>query len=91
MSHENELAASAALPPASASVAVNGVALNASSSSPDFDIHVQLPSANSLLELADGSKYEGISFGATGKSVAGECVFQTGESADSNPNCIHCP
>ncbi|KAG8945336.1 hypothetical protein FRC04_000871 [Tulasnella sp. 424] len=78
MSHENELAASAALPPASDSVAVNGVALTASSSSPDLDIHVQLPSANSLLELADGSKYEGISFGATGKSVAGECVFQTG-------------
>ncbi|KAG8920509.1 hypothetical protein FRC02_000872, partial [Tulasnella sp. 418] len=33
---------------------------------------------NAVLELADGSKYEGISFGASGKSVAGECVFQTG-------------
>ncbi|BGP44932.1 Carbamoyl-phosphate synthase [Rhodotorula kratochvilovae] len=30
-----------------------------------------------LLELADGSAYEGFSFGAD-KSIAGECVFQTG-------------
>ncbi|SCZ87539.1 BZ3500_MvSof-1268-A1-R1_Chr2-2g05005 [Microbotryum saponariae] len=30
-----------------------------------------------LLELADGSAYEGFSFGAE-KSIAGECVFQTG-------------
>lgn len=30
-----------------------------------------------LLELADGSAYEGYSFGAD-KSIAGECVFQTG-------------
>ncbi len=32
-----------------------------------------------VLELADGSAFRGISFGADGKSVAGECVFQTGE------------
>lgn len=32
-----------------------------------------------LLELIDGSAFRGISFGAEGKSVAGECVFQTGE------------
>ncbi|KAG6885102.1 hypothetical protein C0993_005869 [Termitomyces sp. T159_Od127] len=32
----------------------------------------------SVLELADGSAFRGISFGAEGKSVAGECVFQTG-------------
>ncbi|KAF8631665.1 hypothetical protein AX17_005066 [Amanita inopinata Kibby_2008] len=31
-----------------------------------------------VLELADGSALRGISFGAEGKSVAGECVFQTG-------------
>jgi len=31
-----------------------------------------------LLELADGSAYEGYSFGAD-KSIAGECVFTTGE------------
>ena len=30
------------------------------------------------LALQDGSAYQGISFGAE-KSVAGECVFQTGE------------
>jgi carbamoyl-phosphate synthase/aspartate carbamoyltransferase len=34
-----------------------------------------------LLELADGSAHRGISFGAEGKSISGECVFQTGESA----------
>jgi hypothetical protein len=32
-----------------------------------------------ILELADGSFYPGINFGAEGKSIAGECVFQTGE------------
>ncbi|KAG6902396.1 hypothetical protein C0995_000601 [Termitomyces sp. Mi166 len=31
-----------------------------------------------VLELADGSAFRGISFGAEGKSIAGECVFQTG-------------
>jgi carbamoyl-phosphate synthase/aspartate carbamoyltransferase len=31
-----------------------------------------------VLELVDGSAYRGISFGAGGKSVSGECVFQTG-------------
>ncbi|EJD00418.1 carbamoyl-phosphate synth [Fomitiporia mediterranea MF3/22] len=31
-----------------------------------------------VLELSDGSAFQGISFGAAGKSVAGECVFQTG-------------
>jgi carbamoyl-phosphate synthase / aspartate carbamoyltransferase len=32
-----------------------------------------------VLELSDGTAYRGVSFGAGGKSVAGECVFQTGE------------
>ncbi|KAG6906784.1 hypothetical protein DXG01_012117 [Tephrocybe rancida] len=31
-----------------------------------------------ILELADGSAFRGFSFGAEGKSIAGECVFQTG-------------
>ncbi|KAM6499729.1 hypothetical protein JOM56_005237 [Amanita muscaria] len=31
-----------------------------------------------VLALSDGSAVRGISFGAEGKSVAGECVFQTG-------------
>ncbi|KAF8590407.1 carbamoyl-phosphate synth [Ramaria rubella] len=30
------------------------------------------------LELGDGTVFRGVSFGAEGKSVAGECVFQTG-------------
>lgn len=34
--------------------------------------------ADGVLELMDGSAYRGISFGAEGKSIAGECVFQTG-------------
>ncbi|KII84749.1 hypothetical protein PLICRDRAFT_45557 [Plicaturopsis crispa FD-325 SS-3] len=33
---------------------------------------------DAVLELGDGSAFRGISFGAEGKSVAGECVFQTG-------------
>ncbi|KAJ3989224.1 hypothetical protein F5890DRAFT_1487470 [Lentinula detonsa] len=33
---------------------------------------------DAVLELSDGSAYRGISFGAEGKSIAGECVFQTG-------------
>lgn len=33
---------------------------------------------DAVLELSDGSAYRGISFGAQDKSVAGECVFQTG-------------
>ncbi|KAK0187138.1 hypothetical protein F5146DRAFT_765194 [Armillaria mellea] len=33
---------------------------------------------NAVLELGDGSAFKGISFGAEGTSVAGECVFQTG-------------
>ncbi|KAH9966310.1 hypothetical protein BJV74DRAFT_869500, partial [Russula compacta] len=33
---------------------------------------------DAVLELIDGTAFRGISFGAEGKSVAGECVFQTG-------------
>ncbi|KAJ6482083.1 hypothetical protein C8R47DRAFT_583427 [Mycena vitilis] len=33
---------------------------------------------DAVLELSDGSAFRGISFGAQGKSVSGECVFQTG-------------
>ncbi|KAJ6510497.1 hypothetical protein C8R45DRAFT_964291 [Mycena sanguinolenta] len=33
---------------------------------------------DAVLELSDGSAFRGISFGAQGKSVGGECVFQTG-------------
>ncbi|WFD18716.1 Carbamoyl-phosphate synthase [Malassezia caprae] len=40
---------------------------------------VGTPAAPSMvLELADGSEYQGLSFGAEGKSISGECVFQTG-------------
>ncbi|CAO1621183.1 unnamed protein product [Parajaminaea phylloscopi] len=31
-----------------------------------------------VLELADGTSYRGMGFGAEGKSISGECVFQTG-------------
>lgn len=37
----------------------------------------KLKTERMLLELADGSAYEGYSFGAD-KSIAGECVFTTG-------------
>ncbi|PWY98304.1 putative URA2-multifunctional pyrimidine biosynthesis protein [Testicularia cyperi] len=38
----------------------------------------QQDSPEMVLELADGTAYRGISFGAEGKSISGECVFQTG-------------
>ncbi|EJD38344.1 carbamoyl-phosphate synth [Auricularia subglabra TFB-10046 SS5] len=38
----------------------------------------ELEHESAVLELSDGTAYAGYSFGATGKSVAGECVFQTG-------------
>lgn len=38
---------------------------------------------DAVLELSDGSAYRGISFGAEGKSIAGECVFQTGKEIPS--------
>lgn len=41
---------------------------------------VQDPFHDTVLELNDGSIYSGLSFGAVGKSVAGECVFQTGKA-----------
>lgn len=31
-----------------------------------------------ILEFEDGTAYRGVSFGAEGKSISGECVFQTG-------------
>jgi carbamoyl-phosphate synthase/aspartate carbamoyltransferase len=43
----------------------------ASANSPDI-------AEDAVLELSDGSAFRGISFGAQGNSVAGECVFQTG-------------
>jgi hypothetical protein len=36
-------------------------------------------SKSMVLELEDGTAYQGVSFGAPSKSVSGECVFQTGE------------
>jgi hypothetical protein len=32
-----------------------------------------------VLELVDGTAFQGFSFGAKGKSISGECVFQTGK------------
>ncbi|EJF60824.1 carbamoyl-phosphate synthase [Dichomitus squalens LYAD-421 SS1] len=41
-------------------------------------VHDESQLVDAVLELADGTVFRGISFGAEGKSVAGECVFQTG-------------
>ncbi|TPX36935.1 hypothetical protein SmJEL517_g00916 [Synchytrium microbalum] len=41
------------------------------------ELNGQLPTVGTLV-LNDGSAYQGISFGAESKSIAGECVFQTG-------------
>lgn len=35
--------------------------------------------AKMVLELADGTAFQGYSFGAPRKSISGECVFQTGK------------
>lgn len=43
----------------------------------------EAPPSDVVLELNDGSAFSGISFGAEGKSVAGECVFQTGKTTPS--------
>ena len=49
-------------------------------SSPELPpVSVNIQSPDRILQLADGSVFSGISFGAEGKSVAGECVFQTGK------------
>lgn len=39
--------------------------------------HSKAQDGKMLLELTDGSAYEGYSFGAD-KTISGECVFQTG-------------
>jgi len=51
----------------------------------DNDVEPQ----DGILELADGSAFRGISFGAEGKSVAGECVFQTGKLRVSHDSAAH--
>ena len=48
----------------------------------------QSKSIDAVLELADGTVFRGISFGADGKSVAGECVFQTGAPYPCPPRSI---
>lgn len=45
------------------------------------DLFSQASSSKMVLELADGTAYQGFSFGAQGKSISGECVFQTGQSS----------
>ncbi|KZT01847.1 carbamoyl-phosphate synthase [Laetiporus sulphureus 93-53] len=57
----------------SASNHVNGLPAPVVTPSPDAR-----PALEAVLELADGTAFRAISFGAEGKSVAGECVFQTG-------------
>ena len=56
----------------------NGIPTAPASSTPFGDQDTSPRHGNAVLELSDGSAFEGISFGAPGKSIAGECVFQTG-------------
>ncbi|GJN91739.1 hypothetical protein Rhopal_004762-T1 [Rhodotorula paludigena] len=75
--------------PPSPSSSVGGRPIQPIVSVPSSEVAAQYPSPDAqpqeaarktdrmLLELADGSAYEGYSFGAD-KSIAGECVFQTG-------------
>jgi len=57
-----------------------------------LNVNDALTAGDMVLELADGSAYSGISFGAPGKSVAGECVFQTGKPSaerEGSPRKLH--
>lgn len=50
-----------------------------SPSLPATSAPIKAPDAPTMiLELADGTEFRGLSFGAEGKSISGECVFQTG-------------
>ena len=51
-------------------------------------LHADAPPSDAVLEFNDGTAYSGISFGAEGKSVAGECVFQTGIFTLLNPSYL---
>lgn len=42
-----------------------------------------------VLELADGTAFQGFSFGAKGKGISGECVFQTGKLSHSLLHPFH--
>lgn len=44
-----------------------------------------LHDVDAVLELQDGTPYPGVSFGASGTSIAGECVFQTGNYLLAHP------
>jgi hypothetical protein len=46
-----------------------------------------------VLELVDGTAFQGFSFGAKGKSISGECVFQTGKPVYQmhSINTLHTP
>ena len=46
---------------------------------------------DAVLELIDGTAFSGISFGAQCKSVAGECVFQTGARMAPAHHCFCYP
>ena len=46
---------------------------------------------DAVLELIDGTAFCGISFGAQRKSVAGECVFQTGARMAPTHLRLCCP
>lgn len=53
------------------------------------DLFSKASSSKMVLELADGTAYQGFSFGAQDKSISGECVFQTGQSSYSSSSSIH--
>ena len=60
--------------------APNGAIRTGFPSSPVVAVPLSGEWVDGVLELADNSSYRGISFGAEGKSISGECVFQTGWS-----------
>jgi hypothetical protein len=57
---------------------------------PQFHASETKDAPDAVLELIDGAAFRGISFGAQGKSVSGECVFQTGAHMALRPTSVIC-
>ncbi|KIJ53375.1 hypothetical protein M422DRAFT_25753 [Sphaerobolus stellatus SS14] len=73
------LAASAPVAVPNGTAALSPLPAAPVTAAPAVDAKIPLsPPLEAVLELEDGTAFRGRSFGAEGKSVSGECVFQTG-------------
>lgn len=76
------MAPSILIPPVNAADSGAANAHSSSSAAPAFRPVVAVEDYTDVttgaLLLQDGTVFQGVSFGAEGKSISGECVFQTG-------------